>query len=270
MQTNHLAHQFAQDGLIPQLTLLTAERAEQYRQEMAAFVAAYEDDPHYGDWTYFKSHLLLVWVAQIAQEPAILDAVTKLLGPNILLWNSFLPIKRPFSGGYFGWHQDGTFWDIAPLTETVTVWLALGPVSLDNGGMRMIPGSHTWGQLEHEKTFDPQSMLRRGQQTTAAFDESQAIEISLAPGQASLHNAAVLHGSAPNNSAGWRWGVGLNYVSGNVTPVNGYQDSAWVVRGQQPVKGFASESPPADSLSTAALAAYESAVRRTATRYEDM
>ncbi|MEM7118211.1 MAG: phytanoyl-CoA dioxygenase family protein [Chloroflexota bacterium] len=268
MESTSLAQTFARDGIVAKVSLLSDEKAESYCQKMEEFVAAHGDDPRYGDWTYFKSHLLLVWVAQIAQEPAILDAVEAVLGPNILLWNSFLPIKRPFSGGYFGWHQDGTFWDIAPLTETVTVWLALGSVGEHNGGMRVIPGSHRWGQLEHEKTFDPQSMLRRGQRITADFDEHTAVDITLAAGQASLHNSAVLHGSTPNHSTEWRWGVGLNYVSGNVAPINSYQDSAWLLRGQRVQMGFATESPPASSLSADALAEYERAVQRSATRYE--
>jgi ectoine hydroxylase-related dioxygenase (phytanoyl-CoA dioxygenase family) len=39
------------------------------------------------------------------------------------------------------WHQDGQYWPIRP-RATVTAWIAL-----DNGCMRVIPGSHRMGGL---------------------------------------------------------------------------------------------------------------------------
>ena len=264
-----ISQAFLQDGMVPSLSLLSPDKTKLYREEMVRFVAAYGEHPSYKDWTYFKSHIVLHWVAQIAAEPEVLDAVERVLGPDIQLWNSFLPIKPPKSGGHFGWHQDGTFWDIAPLEETVTVWLALDAVSLTNGGMRMIRGSHRRGQMMHEVTYDPNSMLRRGQRIDGDIDESAAEEVPLSAGQASLHNAMILHGSAANDSADWRYAVGLNYVSGNVKPINGYRDSAWVVRGKRQVLGFEDEQPAQKrSPTAAALREYDICVTRSASRYD--
>ena len=45
-----------------------------------------------------------------------------------------------------------------------------------------------------------------------AFDESQAVDIELAPGQMSLHDVYMIHGAAPNRSSQRRTGVALRYM----------------------------------------------------------
>lgn len=257
------------DGYAAPVDVLTPQASAPYRARLERFISNYQDHPDYGQWTYFKSHLLLTWVAELAREQKILDAVARILGPDLLLWNSFIPAKHPHSAGHFGWHQDGRFWQIQPLEGTVTVWLALSDVDQSKGGMRVIPGSHKNRLLPHEKTFDPDSMLRRGQKAIHEFDEKTAVSIDLEPGQASIHDPFVLHGSGSNDSDDWRLGVGLNYNAASVSPTGGYQDSALLVRGAGGSTGFADEIAPTDDLSAAALANYELAVQRAATRYED-
>ena len=270
MSNINISQQFINRGFVDRVKLLSEESTTVYRQHLEEFINTHAEDDRFGDWTYSKSHLVLAWVAQLAAEPAILDVVQAVIGPDIILWNSFIPIKPPHSAAYFGWHQDGTFWNIAPIEETVTVWLALSNVTLANGGMRMIPGSHQWGQLEHEKTYDAKSMLRRGQRITAVIDETAATSISLALGEASLHNAMVLHGSGANESDHWRLAVGLNYVSGSVAPRQGYRDSGLLLRGEKRVRGFEAEIAAEIDLGERELEEYARAIERSAKRYEDV
>ena len=157
-----------------------------HRQALRGFVNHCKDDPRFSDWIYGKTHLLLPWISELAAEKPLLDAVESLIGSDILLWDTSIPLKPPHSSGYFGWHQDATYWPIEPIEQVVSAWVALGDVGPMNGAMRMIPGSHLLGQLPHIKTFDAGSMLRRGQRVETAVDVSNAIDIELRRGQASL------------------------------------------------------------------------------------
>jgi non-heme Fe2+,alpha-ketoglutarate-dependent halogenase len=150
------------------------------------------------------------------------------------------------------------------------VWLALSPVGPANGSMRMIPGSHLLGQLAHEKTYDSSSILRRGQRVTGAVDETNAVEIVLAIGQASFHHTVTLHGSGANRTDAWRLGVGFNYVGGDVGPVAGHLDSALLLRGSAERSGFMLETPPRADLDAQALEHYDEIVQRSGSRYRDV
>src|SRR5436190_39806 len=49
-------------------------------------------------------------------------------------------------GGHNMWHQDSPYWPtLAPKDVMVTAWVALDDVDEGNGCMRMMPGTHQWG-----------------------------------------------------------------------------------------------------------------------------
>ena len=258
---------YRRDGLIARLDILTPREAGQARDKLEAFIDTHGDDPRYGEWTYFKSHLALRWVAELAAHPVLLDHVEALIGPDILLWNSFIPAKPPASPAHFGWHQDATYWPIGPMENVVTFWLSLSHVSRANGGMRMIRGSHHRGQLAHQSSDDDSSMLRRSQAVEERVDETHAIEINLRPGQASVHHPLTLHGSDGNPSEGWRYAIGFNFVGGAVGPNEDLRDSALLLRGEAKPDGFDLETMPDGDLSQQALDNYQSAKDLGGSRY---
>ena len=217
------AENYDADGFIMRARLIPEDRIGDFRDKMEEFIRHHGEDPRFGDWCYFKSNIILPWVVDLAIAPGVVGAVKSVLGPDILLWNSFLPIKPPKSEGHFAWHQDATCWHLTPVEEMVTVWLALSDVTPDNGCMRFLPGSHHQGQIAHEMTKGTKSMLRRGQRALGTIDESAAVACPLRPGEASLHHPFTLHCSASNLGGQWRFGVALNYVSANVSPNPGYK-----------------------------------------------
>ena len=77
--------------------------------------------------------------------------------------------------------------------------------------MRIIPGSHQHGPFRH--TTDLSNALTLNQVAdTSQFDENTAQYIELQPGQVSLHDIGVLHGSAANTSGRRRTGLALRYM----------------------------------------------------------
>ena len=86
---------------------------------------------------------------EFATDPGMLDLVTQLIGPDVILWGSQVFCKPALTGREVPWHQDGQYWPIRPLA-TCSVWIALDDVSPENGCMRYIAGSHrNRGLLPH-------------------------------------------------------------------------------------------------------------------------
>lgn len=265
-----MKQEFIRDGYLAAINAMPSGSTAAYAEKCLSFIDEYHEHSSYSQWTYSKSEIVLRWVAELAREKFLLDVVEELIGPNILLWNAFLPIKPPQSTASFGWHQDATYWPIAPLEQVVTAWVALSSVDQQCGGMQMLRGSHLLGPVPHEVTYDKTSMLRRGQRVCVPVDESQLVAIDLEPGQASIHHTLMLHRSHANSSDNWRLGVGFNFVSSSVGPIPGYRDSATLLRGCADGTGFDLTETPRRDLDEAALQMFAEVQELQSKRYADI
>jgi ectoine hydroxylase-related dioxygenase (phytanoyl-CoA dioxygenase family) len=147
----------------------------------------------------------------LARDPEIVELVSGVLGENVLLWGCHVFCKPAGEGYETPWHQDGHYWPIRPLANC-TVWVALEPSTLENGCLRVIPGSHAARTL-HEHLHEDRTDLTLNQRLAAgSFDEASAISIELEPGQMSLHDVYMIHGANANRSQRRRTGVALRYM----------------------------------------------------------
>jgi non-heme Fe2+,alpha-ketoglutarate-dependent halogenase len=265
-----LRQKYNHDGFLTAINAIPPAKAAAYSRKCTQFIEQYSTHPDYADWTYGKTEIVLRWVAELAAEETLLNVVEDLIGPNIFLWNAFLPVKPPHSAANFGWHQDATYWPVEPTDQLVSAWIALSPANRSNGGMQMVQGSHSNGPVAHEATYDKSSMLRRGQKVSIPIDDATVVNIDLVPGQASIHHTLMLHRSGSNESDLWRLGVGINYASSNVKPLPGYQDSAILLRGDATGSGFELTEQPKADLDKAALENYARVQQLQAKRYADV
>ena len=105
------------------------------------------------------------------------------------------------------WHQDNAYWQCAPAT-LVSCWLTLDDVSVDNGAMQVIPGSHRQA-LEHEKSGSTSALLDNAERV----DSSQAVAIELPAGGAMLHHCQTFHYTAPNNTSRERRAFAIHFMT---------------------------------------------------------
>ena len=159
----------------------------------------------------------------ICSRPEILDAVEDVIGPDIVLWASRVFCKPAQTGFEIPWHQDGNAgWPIRPLAS-VAVWIAVDDVTLDNGCMRYIPGSHTRGEVPH-------GFSERKDLAVSIFaepdyvDEANVRDHTLQAGQFSIHHMFLVHSSPPNLSNRRRAGFGIRYM-----PATSHYDRSLVV-----------------------------------------
>lgn len=146
---------------------------------------------------------------ECASHPDILDPVEQILGEDLIVWGSQVFSKPAGEGLAIPWHQDGQYWPVRPLS-TVTIWIAIDPARIENGCMRILPGSHRLGLMQHESSDDEGLALNQG--LAEAVDESRAIDVELEPGQFSMHDALVVHGSNANRSGLRRCGYAIRYM----------------------------------------------------------
>ena len=159
-----------------------------------------------------KAHLLLDFAYRLATHSSVLDTVSSIIGPDILLWDSTFIIKEPGDGRKVSWHQDLTYWGLDP-DDVVSVWLALSQATIESGCMVMIPGSHKGPIAAHHDSRASDNILSRGQTIAEPIDESRARHVVLAPGELSLHHGRVWHSSSPNRSEDRRIAFNAQYLA---------------------------------------------------------
>ena len=247
-----LSARYAATGYVCPVTVMSAAGAADCRARLEA--AERRCRAAGGTFPYTKPHLALTLAAELVRLPAVLDFVEAIIGPDILVWDGALLIKEAHHEGKFTWHQDLTYWGLAPKEGVVSTWLALSPSTPESGCMKVLPGTHTEDILPHHDTFGPDNMLSRGQALAIGIDESQAVDLTLQPGQMSVHHPHLFHCSAPNRSGDRRIGLNVQYVSPDVKQVVGDWDSATLVRGTDRHGHFEAEAAPASDLAPESMA----------------
>lgn len=147
------------------------------------------------------------WV-KLVGDHRLLDIAEQFVGPNIALFASHYISKPPFSGQAVCWHQDGAFWPLEPM-EVVTLWLAVDESTPENGCMRVIPGTQNLPLQAMDKS---DGGVLDGEVPVEFVDEARAVDLILAPGDVSVHNPLIVHGSNANTSPKRRCGLTIRYI----------------------------------------------------------
>lgn len=264
---------YRRDGYATPFRAVDAAQAERWRQDVVRCCAeAARPGSAAGlrqPSTRVKPYLLFPWAAEIVRHPAILDAVEDVIGPDILVFHTTLWWKAAGSEGFVPWHQDATYFGLAP-HEHVTAWLALTDSTEESGCVTVLPGSHKHGQLPHADRRDPAVMLSRGQTVAAEVETARAVPIPLRPGEFSLHDTLVLHASAPNRAAHDRIGLGISYIPARVRHVGSTRLSATLVRGENRFGHFDLEAAPRAEADAAARAVHADSIGRFWTASESI
>jgi phytanoyl-CoA hydroxylase len=120
-------------------------------------------------------------------------------------------VKEPYRGLPVAWHQDGYPWRTRlGITEAVTLWVSLDNTGEENGGLRVIPGTHAVS-AQPLRPHGGQSSVFGAAIDSGLVDETLARPLTLAPGDLSAHHANLIHGSLPNRSAHLRRALVVRY-----------------------------------------------------------
>ncbi|HEV2989708.1 MAG TPA: phytanoyl-CoA dioxygenase family protein [Candidatus Angelobacter sp.] len=205
--------EYREDGLvfpIPVLSAAEVARARAALDELAAALGGHAEITRLRHLQLFHR-----WAQELALHPTVLDAVEGVLGPDILVHSSTVFWKPPYNAAYVSWHQDGYYVGLSELSYT-SAWLALSDSSADNGCLRVVRGSHRNGIVFHNRAAVSPDNFVSGLEIACQVDEGEATDVTLQPGEMSLHHVAAVHGSNPNTSDRPRIGFAVRYVSPTV------------------------------------------------------
>jgi phytanoyl-CoA hydroxylase len=145
-------------------------------------------------------------------HPRIVEALTRVIGPNVKAMQSMLFIKSEGKPGQ-AWHQDEHFIPTRDRSLTAA-WIALDDATIENGCLWVLPGSHRRGVLyPSREQSDP-----RFDCTEEAYafpeDEADAIPVEVSAGTVLLFDGYLLHRSLKNSGPrGYRRALVNHYMS---------------------------------------------------------
>ncbi len=196
----------------------------------------------------------------MVHDPRIVDPVSDVLGPNVLLWSLNWFIKEPRDQKIVTFHQDATYWGLEP-HDVVTAWVALSDASEATGPMQFVAGSHLEEIRQHTDTFASNNLLSRGQAIEGDIDEQRVVSAPLQAGEMSLHHVRLIHGSQPNETDDRRIGMVLRYCATHVRQTK-VEDTAVLVKGEDTYQHFELLPEPENEFGEIELARHADATRR--------
>jgi ectoine hydroxylase-related dioxygenase (phytanoyl-CoA dioxygenase family) len=247
--------EYERDGIVFPVRVFSADEAALFR---AALESIAGDCGEVSPKRFDSLHLFFDWAYRLVAHDALLNAVEDVLGGDILIDGTLVFYKPPRDSSYVSWHQDSVYsgWHLTP---SISAWVALTASHPANGCMRVLPGSHTRGLLDHDNVRDDPNLLnRRGERIAVDVDESRARDVVLQPGEMSLHHSTIIHGSNPNLSDEPRIGFIVRFVTNQITN----RDRPLLrVRGQADCSHLRLAEPPLGMNRQSAISAWRAAAR---------
>lgn len=118
-----------------------------------------------------------------------------------------LMTKHPLYGSITGWHRDIRYWSFE-IENLISVWLALGEETAQNGALWFVPGSH---QMAFESDRFDQAKFFRADDADNAKIIGTAESPHLAPGDAVFFHCNTLHSAGKNLSDAVKFSLVFTY-----------------------------------------------------------
>jgi len=151
------------------------------------------------------------------QNPRIGEIARQLAGARgVRLWHDHALIKYPRDSKPTVWHQDWVYW---PMRETgaLSCWMALDDVTVKNGCMSFIPGSHLLGPLSPIDlgNADEDALLR----LFPAEERSRfaPVAVEMKAGSCTFHDGLTFHYAGANVTDAPRRAMVTIYMPGGTT-----------------------------------------------------
>ena len=109
------------------------------------------------------------------------------------------------------WHQDFPYWPGMDRPGSLSAWVAVDDVTVENGCMHFIPGSHKFGKLEPIRLgVEGESIVEKMQQQGRELPDPVAVE--LPAGGVTFHHGCNFHYAGPNQTDKPRRAFAIIYI----------------------------------------------------------
>lgn len=221
---------FNQQGYLKNLPLFTTEEVNKNKLDfdnlLEVFLKAGKNS-----YSINGCHVSCETIWDIAANSRIHDFVEDILGPNFVAWGTHFFCKMPGDGKAVSWHQDAPYWPFTP-TKTVTAWVAIDDVAVENSAMEVIPTSHLLGPIKTRQSRPEENNVLWETIDSNILNYEKPISMSMKAGEMSLHSDLLIHGSKPNTSNRRRCGLTIRYASTDVRSTKNWNSSSIICRGK--------------------------------------
>ena len=159
--------------------------------------------------------------AQQATRNDIVDGIKQILETDSLRLNpnhhNCVMTKQPAFSSETLWHRDTRYWNFSD-KYLINAWFALGDEQLENGAMKILPGSHRWEIQEH--ALDNAQFLTLDHPDNQYRLATQRL-VTLNKGDVLLFSAHCFHAAGKNNTNAPKFSMVFTYHADSTTPVNG-------------------------------------------------
>lgn len=211
--------EFHTNGFLGPFTVLSEEEMSVFRTELEQELDI--DSKAFGFKTVRDRHLDAPFIMKMFKKPEITEILAQLLGPDILLWRSHV-FNKPPGGASIPWHQASTYMleDYKqPILHTpnknnlfqLTVWIAVDDVTLENGCMEFIPGSHS--KMRKVSIGKGDKFYSSQFEMDVDLENSKVVQMPLKPGQFVVFSERCVHGSKGNSTNSRRMGINFRAVT---------------------------------------------------------
>lgn len=153
-------------------------------------------------------------------DRALTDRLADLLGPRIVMplaHHNCIMTKQPKFSSDTGWHQDIRYWAFQR-PDLISVWISLVPERVENGCLRVIPGSH---RMNFDRSrFDDQLFFRADLPENSKLIAA-SVPVELDPGDVLFFHAKTLHAASRNHTTQTKYSVVFTFRGAENLPLPG-------------------------------------------------
>ncbi len=191
---------YREDGFLIINDLLTSQELEQWRSAVEEASSAQTPLPFNNEYyqNVFTQRIKL-WqisdtVRNLVLDPRLGKMAAELEGLEaVRLCHDQSLFKRPWANATT-WHVDNPFWQFHSHHAT-SMWLALDDVTIQNGCMYFLPGTHKDARFEVVKITPNMNRLF---QNYPHWADIEPVPVVMSAGSCSFHNALLAHAAGPN------------------------------------------------------------------------
>ncbi|MGK0374184.1 MAG: phytanoyl-CoA hydroxylase [Arenicella sp.] len=159
--------------------------------------------------------------AQQASRSDLVDAIKQILDAESLRLNpnhhNCIMTKQPAHSSETLWHRDTRYWNFSD-KYLINAWFALGDEQLENGAMKILPGSHRWEVQEH--ALDEAQFLKLEHPDNQYRLATQRL-VTLNKGDVLLFSAHCFHAAGKNITSQTKFSMVFTYHADSTLPISG-------------------------------------------------
>lgn len=172
-------------------------------------------------WAHARHPVFTEWICY----PGVVHRLQQLLGSPVimpLVHHNCIMTKQPDFSSRTLWHQDSRFWSFEE-PELVSVWLALGDETVENGCLSVIPGTHRMRFAPDR--FDEGTFLDPDQPRNRELIEG-SVTAELQAGDVLFFHSRTFHAAGDNRTEHTKHSVVFTFRAKDNHPIPGSRSAS--------------------------------------------